>query len=494
MTGVDSAIVAAALLINVALLFGIAFWVRGRIESSEDYLVAGRRLGLPLASATLFATWFGAGTLLVATDEVRVEGLRAAALDPIGAGICLLLAGAFFAVPLWRMKLLTLVDFYRVRFGPRAETLGAILMVPGYFGWIAAQFVALSALLELIFGIDPRLGLLLVAVVGTGYTLIGGMWSVVVTDALQAALLVLGLLVVGAAALLALGDGEVAAGWTRLFAETPPEQLTLIPTDSAESVLGWLAILAAGALGNLPGQDLMQRIFSSRSASVARSACFVAGAAYLVLGSIPVGLGLAAALLSPGDDQTILPILAGLLLHPVAAVVFVLAIVSAVLSTIDSAILAPAGVMAENLLRRLPRGRLSRLGLDEICVVVVALSSLGVAYLGEDAWTLLETAYEIGLVSLLVPLAMGLASPRGREPAALAAMTAGTLLWLVHLIAGWEWFAEPWLHGGLGLVLPVGLTCAACALVAYLGSAFLGSTAASGPPGAAVGDPTPAGD
>ncbi len=149
--------------------------------------------------------------------------------------------------------------------------------------------------------------------------------------------------------------------------------------------------------------------------------------------------------------------------------IFVLAVVSAVLSTIDSAILAPAGVIAENLLRRLPRPRVSSLWLDQVCVLGVALASLVVAYLGEDAWTLLETAYEIGLVSLLVPLAMGLASSRGTEPAALAAMTAGTLTWLAHLLIGWEWFAEPWLRDGMGLVLPVGLSCAACALVAYLG-------------------------
>lgn len=468
MVGVDATVVGVALVINVILLFGLAFWVRGRITTSEDYLIAGRSLGVPLAAATLFATWFGAGTLLVATDEVRAEGLRAAALDPIGAGVCLLLAGAFFAGPLWRMKLLTLVDYYRIRFGPRAETLGALLMVPGYFGWIAAQFVALALLLELLFGIDPALGVLIVAIVGTGYTLVGGMWSVVMTDALQAAILVIGLVLIAAVALLALGSGDATAGWLRLIAETPPDRLALVPNDSLESALGWLAVLAAGALGNLPGQDLMQRVFASRSASVARRACLLAGCAYLVFGAIPVGLGLAAALLAPGDERAILPILAGLLLHPAGAVVFVLAITSAVLSTIDSAILAPAGVIAENLLRRLPQHRISRLGVDRLCVLGVSLASLAVASLGEDAWTMLETAYELGLVSLLVPLAMGLASSRGREPAALAAMTVGTLAWLAHLLIGWEWFAEPWLRDGLGLVLPVGLSCAACALVAYL--------------------------
>ena len=48
-------------------------------------------------------------------------------------------------------------------------------------------------------------------------------------------------------------------------------------------------------------------------------------------------------------------------------------------------------------------------------------------------------------------------------------MTVGTVSWLAHLLVGWEWFAEPWLRDGMGLVLPVGLSCAVCALVAYLG-------------------------
>ncbi len=463
--------------VNVVVLFGVAFWARGRTETSEDYLVAGRRLGLPLATATLFATWFGAGTLLVATQEVRVEGIRAAALDPLGAGLCLILAGAFFAGPLWRMRLLTVVDFYRVRFGPRAEKVAGVLMVPGYFGWIAAQFVALASVLELLLGLDFTLGLVLVAVVGAGYTLIGGMWSVAATDALQAVLLIVGLVVMLVMALLALGHGEIAAGSLRLVQETPAPRLAVVPTDDLESLLGWLSLLAAGALGNLPGQDLMQRVLSSRSERVARRACWLAGIAYLLFGAIPIALGLAAALLVPGDERAILPVLADLLVHPVVSVLFVLALVSAVLSTIDSAILAPAGVIAENLLATSAiraRGRFSR---DEAAVLGVAAASLTVAFLGETAYSLLESAYEIGLVSLLVPLTMGLAFRRGGEAAALAAMGVGTGLWLVHLSLGWEWFAEPWLYDGPGLVLPVGLSCAACGLLAYLAASRSGAPA-----------------
>ena len=62
---------AATMLIYTGVLFAIAWWARGRIANSEDYLVAGRRLPFSLSTATLFATWFGAGTLLAVADEVR---------------------------------------------------------------------------------------------------------------------------------------------------------------------------------------------------------------------------------------------------------------------------------------------------------------------------------------------------------------------------------------------------------------------------------------
>ena len=281
-----------ALVVYLAALFALGLWARGRIHNTTDYLVAGRSLSLPLASATLFATWFGAGTLLAVTDEVRAEGVRAAALDPIGAGACLLLAGVFLARRLWRLQLLAVVDFFRRRFGARAELLAGVLMVPGFCGWVAAQFVALAAVLELIFGLDPALGRVLVAIVGAGYTLLGGMWSVTITDAFQVVLLLVGLVILGFAALAKLGAADPVAGFGRLLAETPPDLLTLVPLDELRPLLAWLGLFAAAALGNLPGQDLAQRILAARSERVAQRACIVAGIAYLGFGLIPVGLGL----------------------------------------------------------------------------------------------------------------------------------------------------------------------------------------------------------
>jgi len=454
-----------ALTAFVVAMFAIGWWARGRIRDAEDYLVAGRRLPLSLAAATLFATWFGAGTLLTATDEVRDMGLRAAALEPIGAGFCLVVAGLFFAARLWSMRLLTLPDFYRRRFGVRAEILASLIMVPGYFGWIAAQFVALAQILELFWGIPLVHGIWLVAAVGTGYTLLGGMWSVTLTDAVQLALLLIGLAVLAATVLTELaGGGPMAAGIARLASDVPADKLVLVPTENVASVVGWLAVLAVGVLGNIPGQDLSQRIFASRSAAVARSACLLAGAAYVVLGMIPVLTGLAADLVlaEPGGTAT-LPALAAALMSPAAAIVFVLAITSAVMSTIDSAILAPSSVLSNNLLLKVwPNA--PALAVSRWATLAVALASLSVAYLGQDAYELLETAYAVGMVGLFVPLAVGLYSARGGECAALAAMVAGILAWGAHLALGWELFAEPWLAP---LGVPQELAATALGWLAY---------------------------
>ncbi|MCB9682528.1 MAG: sodium:solute symporter, partial [Alphaproteobacteria bacterium] len=102
-------------------------------------------------------------------------------------------------------------------------------------------------------------------------------------------------------------------------------------------------------------------------------------------------------------------------------------------------------------------------------VAFVAAASLGVAYLGEDAWSLLESAYEITMVSLLVPLLGGLWWPGRPERSALAAMATGSVVWAAHAAAGAE--------NLVGTPVPVGLGATALAAVAF---ALVGGTGRSG--------------
>ncbi len=433
--------VGIGLVLYVLVMFAIGFWARSRVTDAEDFVVAGRRLGYGLATFTLVGTWFGAGTMLAATDEVRATGLQAAGLDPFGAGVCLILAGLLLARPLWRMKLLTVADFFRERYGPRAEVLAALLTIPAFLGWIAAQFVALAGVLNIFFGIPLDAGIVLVAAVGLAYTLAGGMWAVAVTDAVQLSLLLLGLVVMAGTLLLELGQGTLTSGLGRVVAETPAEKLALIPTETLAGFVGWLGLFIAGSFGNLPGQDLMQRVFASRSERVAQFACIAGGVLYVSFGTLPLLLGLAGDIILPEDHaEGTIALLAHLFLTPAMAVVFTITLISAVLSTIDSALLAPATTLAENVLHRafpaVDTLKMNRLSLALICGI-----SVGVALLGENAYSLLESSYELGLVSLLAPLLLGVHLAPRREGTALAAMAIGTTVWFVHQVAGLEDFA-----------------------------------------------------
>lgn len=453
------------IIVYLIVMYAIGYVAQRRIETTEDFVVAGRRLPLSLAWMTILATWFGAGTLLTAADEVRAEGLRAAALDPLGAGTCLLLAGLFVAGPMWRMGLLTVPDFFRRKFGLVAELVASLILVPSYFGWIAAQFVALAGVLELFFGLPIAWGLPLVAVVGTGYTLMGGMWSVTLTDAVQISLVLGGLIVLALVTLTQLGDGSAADGLARVGRETPPDMLAMLPVNSRVELLGWIGVFATGALGNLPGQDLMQRVFSARSEWTARWACLFAGGVYLVFGAIPLLLALAGNLLFPQDvESAILPALAHAFLSPPVAVIFVVALLSAILSTIDSAILSPASVLAQNVFPHLGHGDMLRM--NRIAVLLVAACSLGIAFAGESAYTLLEDSYELTLVGLFVPMMLGLYTRPRSGYAAVCSMLVGTSVWAVHFAAGWDHFLP---H--LALIgswqLPVSLAATACGVLAY---------------------------
>lgn len=448
--------VAWALFGCLIVTVGIGWLARSRVEDVEDYVVAGRRLPLALAAPTLLATWYGAGTLLVATDEVRARGLSAIALDPLGAGLCLLLAGMWLAKPLWSMGLVTLPDLFARTWGRRAERLGAALMVPGYVGWVAAQLTALAGVLSLYLDLPLPLGIGIVAVVGVGYTLAGGMWAVALTDAVQAAVMAVGVAILTGTVLWRLGDGSLVGGLQAAWAGTPPSHRVLVPPGEAGA---WVAALAAGSLGNLPGQDLTQRLFAAESAQTARRASLLAGVAYLVLGAGPVLLGLAADQLAPGHgDEPVLPLLAGLLLSPGMAAVLVVTVVMAVLSTLDSALLAPAAVIARNLHGDgVERG----LGAYRASVAGVGALSAGLAWLGEDAYALLEASYEVTMVSLLVPLVAAVGGWPGSERACLAGMLSGTTVWAVHLAMGWD--------GLFDGDVPVGLACTALAAAVHGG-------------------------
>jgi len=194
--------------IVIYLLFsiGIGIYASTRVHNARDFVVAGRNLPLPVVTATVFATWFGAETVLGISATFVKEGMSSVVADPFGASLCLIIAGLFFARKLYRMNLLTIGDYYRARYGREVELIMTICIMISYLGWVSAQVTALGLVFNLVTAgaVDQPTGMVIGTVIVLGYTMFGGMWSVALLDFVQmtvimSAMLLIAVLVSGQA-------------------------------------------------------------------------------------------------------------------------------------------------------------------------------------------------------------------------------------------------------------------------------------------------------
>ncbi len=115
--------------VYLLLSVGIGLYAATRVHNTKDFVVAGRHLPLPVVTATVFATWFGAETVLGISATFVKDGLGGVVADPFGSSLCLILAGLFFARRLYRLNLLTIGDYYRLRFNRTIEIVCSLAIV-----------------------------------------------------------------------------------------------------------------------------------------------------------------------------------------------------------------------------------------------------------------------------------------------------------------------------------------------------------------------------
>jgi Na+/proline symporter len=198
---------------------------------------------------------------------------------------------------------------------------------------------------------------------------------------------------------------------------------------AAESPFGSLNDWAVPIAGSLFTQEIISRAVASKTAAVARRAALVAGVVYLVLGTIPVLLGLLArALLPPTDSvEQVLPLLSRHVLGEVGFVIFAGTLVSAILSTVDSALLAGGALIVQNLVGERAAGLsdAARLRLTRSCVVGLGVLAFVVAMFGASVHELVQESSALGSSGLFVAGLFGLFTRFGGARAALLSLSVG---------------------------------------------------------------------
>jgi len=446
---------------------GIGLVAATRVKNTKDYAVAGRHLPLPVVMATVFATWFGAEAVFGVSATFVQEGLNGVAADPFGSSMCLIIAGFFFSTQLYKLNIITLGDFYRMRYNRTVEVLTTIAIVISYLGWVAAQIKALGLIFNLITNgaVSEEAGMILGTAIVLTYTTLGGMLSVAVLDFVQMIVVIGGLLYIG----------SIVSGMTGGVAPVVEHaraagKLDFFPKGADIWVWitflgGWMTMM----LGSIPQQDVFQRITSAKSAKIALWGSILGASVYFCFTFVPMFIAYAATLIDPAvfgkmvedDSQRVLPTL--VLTHTplIAQAIFFGAVLSAIMSCSSATLLAPSVSFAENIVKGyMPH--LSDKGflkVMRICLVGFAGMVLLYALNSElSIFGMVESAYKITLAGAFIPLIFGAFWKRATSQGALAAIIGGIGSWvLIEVLIGETSLIPPQLIGlgisAIGMVL-----------------------------------------
>jgi len=467
------------IVIYLAAMAAIGLILARKIKGSEDFLVAGRKLPIWLVTATLFATWWGGGTVLGGSGAAFHDGFHGVIYDPYGAGLTLILAGFFFMKIVHDAKVNTLAQFFSCRYGKWAANWSGLLMVPTYCLWAAVQLVAIGKIFEFVFGWPYAVTILLGTAVILLYTVLGGMLAVAWTDFFQVIILLLGLIIIFPLSV------KLAGGWGEVVANTPDHFFKIFPAAGSEMApptiggwLWWLGALLGVGLGTLAAPDLYQRAIVAKTGKIANQSALISGAGYWILGAIPVYLAFVAiTLISQGtisgeiineDSEKLILVLIREVLPPALGGIFIASLLAAIMSSGDSAIFAPAAVLSNDIYKPLyekSKGTAlsdkGLLGATRVSVLVVAAIALIIGFFYDNMYDLLIIAFQMLFHVLFFPLVLGVYWKKATAPGAVAGMAVGlvtSLGWM--LIAGsmftepeWLWALGPGTLGGIVMVV-----------------------------------------
>lgn len=415
----------------------IGLWAALRVKNTADFAVAGRHLPFYMVTATVFATWFGSEAVLGIPATFIDGNLQSIVADPFGSALCLILVGLFFAAPLYRMKLLTIGDFYKRRYGRKVEVLTSLAIVVSYLGWVGAQITALGLVFNVVSqgAISQEMGMWIGSVTILIYTFFGGMWAIAITDLVQMIVIVLGLLYIG-------GEVSQMAGGvgTVIDHAAAAGKFEFWPSMDLKELIAFTAAACTMMLGSMPQQDVFQRVQSAKSEKIAVWGSVLGGSLYFMFAFVPLFIGYAATIIAPDmvkqlmaeDSQLILPQFVMQHMPFIAQVLFFGALLSAIKGCASATLLAPSVSFAENILKPMLPPMTDKQTLLTMRIVTLVFTCFVMVYaLNTEAtiFGMVESAYQITLVSAFIPLAFGVYWRRATNQGALLSIFAGVAVW-----------------------------------------------------------------
>lgn len=418
-----------------ALMLGVGVYGMRRARTTEDYLVAGRRLGPWLYLGTLSAVVLGGASTIGGVRLGYVHGISGLWLVfMLGLGIVIL--SLFVAKKITSLGVYTVAQMLGQRFGVPSQIISGVVMVAYDLMVAVTSTLAVGTVVDVLFDI-PRIVAILV---GGGtvvlYSVLGGMWSITLTDILQFAIMTVGIFAV------LLPASVIKAGGPSGLRESLPDSYFSLTAIGGDTILTYFLIYFFGII---VGQDIWQRVFTARDERVATRAGLAAGLycmLYAVAGAI---IGMAAKVVVPNlstPDNAFAAVTTSALPVGLAGLVLAAAL-AALMSTASACTLAASTILSTDVVRRGEGVRNQRAYVLGVGLVVILVSCVV-----QDVVTGLTVAYNLLVGGLLAPIIAALWWKRASSSAVLVSMSSGAaVVVLLMVLHGPE--ANSPIYGGL---------------------------------------------
>jgi len=439
-------VIAVVVLYMIAMLF-IGWWSSKRIDSNEDFMVAGRRLGPILMAGTLAATEIGGGSSLgVVQQGMQNHGLSASWYI-ITMGIAFVIL-TFIAPKFRAATVKTVPEYFRRRYGKVSGLITAIIMLLPLIGLTAGQFIASSVILSTMLGISYETSVIVVAFVVTVYAVMGGLWSVTLTDFVQVFLIVFGMLIAVPFAL------NYAGGWSNVVINVPEGTFSMFKGYDLFGVIS-LVIMYLGTF--TVGQEAVSRYYAARDGKAARQGSILAALINFIYAFIPAILGIIVlALINMGKFDAAsfeavgaryaLPVLAINVMPALICGLLFSGIISATMSSADSDLLGAGSIFSNDIYKEVLKKDATDkevMTVTKIAMVIVGVFSAILAYThGGNIISILMFSFTLRAAGSFFPYVMGHYWKGSSAAGCIASLIAGTIV-VVYL----EQFSKGTLFG-----------------------------------------------
>ncbi|QHM74670.1 Osmoregulated proline transporter OpuE [Mixta theicola] len=430
----NHSIITVIVILYIIIMIGVSLYARTRINNSDDYHLAGRRLGTVMLAGTLAATEIGGGSTIGVTAKAYGEWGISAAWYVIATGIGIFLV-AFIAPYMRRAMATTVPEIIGRRYGKGSHLITSILSVISLISLAAAQITACATVVSVMLNINFSVALLVAGCLLVFYTWVGGMWSLSLTDFIQFFIIVFGFSI---AVIYILASDP--AGWTHVFHALPQEKLST-------TRLGWGSIIGLIVMYFMTfctGQEAVQRFYSAKNEKIAIRGALLCGLTIAAYALVPAIFGLIASVYYPDiAANDALAITAADKLPPLFAGVILSAVLFATMSSGSGDLLGASSIMVKDIyygfIDKKAHTSASELKNSKRIVIITGVIAIVIAFFSQQIIELLIFAFTIRATGPFAAYLYGLLADYVTPRAGLLSIIVGTLAGIV-----WQLLGQPY--------------------------------------------------